>query len=185
MYEDYTIREFMDALFKGKTDVISKDNLEIIYTEYIDTAGLYDLDEFNKVGYVHFLNSRINTVKLAIELQTLFLKEFKQPYKPNFTFFRKYGYKLEWNNDELDFLEQLASIQTRELKFVSQLEVKMKELVDDRKKKSKGAKEDNAKEKRGSFIKTLNSLGKIGYKIDNYKTTVEELAYMIKEQVEQ
>ena len=182
-FENYTIKEFIDAMFAGKRDVISEEELGIVYSEYIDVAGLYDLDEFNRVAYIQFLNNRINSIRMAIELQRTFLVEFSLPYKPNFSFFKKYGYTLEWHGHPIDFLMQLKDVEQRERKHIAKLEIKMKELIDERKKKN--TKETTTKEKRGNFIRTLNSLGKVGYKIDNFRTTVEELAYMVKEQMEQ
>lgn len=169
----------MDAYFNGKRTVLNQEQLDTVFNEYIDTAGLYDLDEFNKVAYAQFLSNRINFVKSAIELQRLFFKEFSRPYTPNFKFFKKYGYTLI---DDHTFLEQLENVENGELKWVAQLEIKMKELIDERKKKKKSNEEPKAE--RGSFVKTLNSLGKIGYKISKNETTMEDLAFMIKEETD-
>lgn len=173
----------MDAWFRGDRTVMNDEEFETVMTEYVDTAGLFQSEEFEKVAYIHFLNNRINTVKISIRLQREFIKNFQVPYLPDLQFLMKFGYSIKWNNNIEDFSEKLNKIEQKESKYISQLEAKIKDLTDFRAKKTD--KEVSPKESRGSFIRTLNSLGKIGYKIDNDKTTVEELAYMIKQQTEE
>ena len=63
------------------------------------------------------------------------------------------------------------------------LEIEYKGLIDMNLKKVKN--EVTTKQSRGSFVRMVNSLGKVGYKIDEDKNTVEDLAYMIKQQSEE
>ena len=77
-----------------------------------------------------------------------------------------------------DFLKQLDKIEHKERKWTSILENEIKNLTDMRAKKIK--KEVPQKEARGSFIKTINSLRKIGYPILLKENTMEEFSYMIK-----
>lgn len=182
-YENYTIREFMNAMFKDDRSVMDEDTLQLVNTEYIDTAGLYETEEFHEVTYIHYLNGKINSVKIAIRLQREFLEEFGVPYYKDFKIFIKNGYVVKWNNNKEDFLKTLLRIEAKETKYLSELENCIKKLTEKRAKKIK--QETTVKIERGSFIRTLNSLGKVGYKIDKDKETVEDLSYMIKQQIEE
>lgn len=182
-FENFTINEFKLAKFKGDYSVISEDVLKIVYDEFIDTSGLYSKDEFQKVGYIYYLNGRINSLKLSIKLQKSFLDNFDIPFIEEFKMFKKYGHILYWNNDKKAFLKSLDLVEEREKKFVSQLENKSKELIESRLKKVK--KEETVDLSRSSFIRNVNNLGKQGWKVYNDKTTMEELAYMIKDQIEE
>lgn len=182
-FEKYTIRQFISAMFNNDRTVMSDEEYDIVYTEYIDVAGLYESDEFNKISYIHFLSNRVNSIKLSIDVQLKFLKEFDVPFINGFTFLKKFGYIVKWEENKQKFINKLQDIENNEKKFISQLEGKIKDLTDFREKKNKSKKP--VEQNRGSFIKTLNSLGKIGWKIDNDRTTVEELAWMIKQQTEE
>lgn len=172
----------MSALFKADRSVMSEEEFKIVYTEYVDTAGLFASEEFSKVSYIHYLNNRINSVKLAIKLQKDFIDNFDIAYIDGLPFFKKFGHTIYWN-DKISFLKALDKIEKKEFKYISQLEKNYKELTESRIKKNR--KEKTVEQTRGSFIRTLNSLGKIGYKIQQDITTVEELAWMIKQQSEE
>lgn len=178
MYENYTIRQFINAMYKNDRSVMSDEEFHNVYTEYIDTTGLYDSDDFNKSAYIYYLNNRINSIKLAIRLQKEFLQNFGVPYLQELKFFNRFGHFLTWK-DEQNFLSQLTNIETKEKKYISQLEANIKQLTEKRHKKK--PEEKTIEQSRGKFIRMLNSLGKANYRIDNDKTTVEELAYMIKQ----
>lgn len=185
-YELYTVRQFMNAWFRNDYSIISEEEFRVVRTEYIDTAGLYDENIFQKVCYIYFLNSRINSISLSLKLQKDFLKEFDIPYKPAFSFLSKFGHRVKWNNDIDDFLQQLDKIERRESRYTSMIENEIVEL----KKLQKQAKindeeEEDIKVVRERFIRTINTLGKIGYKIEYDGTTVEEMALMIKQQTEE
>lgn len=179
-FENYTIREFISAWFACKRDVMDDEEFDTVYTEYVDTSGLFQSDDFDKMSYIQFLGGRINSIKIAIRLQREFITEFGQPYIENFEFFKMKGHRLKWNKDIEDFIKQLNSVELKESKNIAQLEKCIVEL-----KKIRDTKGETVSVTRGSFITTINSLGKIGFKIDNDKTTVEELAYMIKQQFEE
>lgn len=181
-YENYTIIEFMNAQFKHDYSIISKEELKIVFTEYIDTAKLYESDEFSKVVYIHFLNNRINTIKLWIRLQKEFLNNFDVPFIEQFGFiFKKFGHIVKWNNSREDFILQLDRVEKREQKYISELENCIKILTESRLKNKSNDK--SVELTRSSFIKTINSLGKIGWKIDKHKDTLEDLALIIEEQI--
>ena len=184
-YENWTIRQLMKAWFRKDYSEMSEEEFGIVRTEYIDTAGLYDENVFQKVCYIYFLNSRINSISLSIRLQKDFLKEFDIPYKQAFSFLSKFGHRVKWNDNAEDFISQLDKIERREVKYTSMIENEIVELKKLQKQAKIPEEEEDDKTTRERFIRTVNTLGKIGYKIDYDKTTVEELALMIKQQTEE
>lgn len=184
MYENITIRQFENALFRNDRTVLNEEQFKEVYTEYIDTAGLYETEEFQKVSYIYYLNNRINSLNIAIRLQLEFLNEFKFPYVENFKFFKKFGHKLEWKNDHKAFIAQLEKVKLRESKYNTMLESSIKELKLMREKKEKTP-EKTSEQTLVSWTRTINSLRKIGWKIDKDTDTVMELAIIIKQQTEE
>lgn len=184
LYDKYTVRQLRDALFDNDRSVMSEEQFNIVYSEYVDTSGLYDAEEFSKVSYIHYLSNRINSIKLAIKLQRDFFNNFDIPFVNELKFFKKFGHNVYWDaKNPQKFLDQLKMIEKREERYNDELENKIDELVKSRLKKSK--KEVTEKQSRESFIRNFNSLGKAGYIIDKDKTTVEEYALMIKQQTEE
>lgn len=181
-FEDYNIQQFMDAWFKEDRSIMSQEVFDEVFTEYIDIAKLYEDDDFEKVAYIYYLNGRINTVSLFLRLQRMYITNFQVPFFPGFEVVKTHGYYVKWNNNVRQFTDILNNIELKEKKFVSQLEKEIKELSDLREKKGQN---NDVKQSRTSFVRTLNSLGKCGFKIDKQQTTVEELAYMIKQQTEE
>lgn len=148
-------------------------------SEYVDTAGLYQSEDFEKVSYIYFLNNRVNSVSIFLKAQRLFIKEFGQPCEEYFKFIKKFGHNLRWSNNLENFEIQLKTIEQKETLYASRLKKEIKELKESREKQVKVKTEDTT---RATFFKTLNSLGKIGYKFDEDKTTVERLALIIVQQ---
>lgn len=184
-FEDYTIKQFMKAWFKEDYSEISQSEFKLVYDEYIDASGLFVSEDFDKVSYVQFLLNRINSVKIFLELQIKYLEEFEVPNVEKFSFLKKFGYSLKWNNSCKDFRNQIESIKSKEIKYVTKLNSSIKEIEEKKEKDKANKKEPSKKDSRNSFIRMLNSLGKNGFRIDNEKTTVEELALMIKQQIEE
>jgi len=182
-FEDITIDQYINAKWKGDISVVSPEELETIQEQYADTSGLYESEEFSKVAYIHYLNNRINSVKLSIRLQYEFIENFGKPYIPELKFFKKFGHRVEWNDNMEKFLEELRKIDQKEKKYISQLENAIKELTDLRAKREK--KDPPKKQTRQDFIATIISLGKVGYRIKRSETTLEEVALMIKKQYEE
>ena len=183
-YECYTIQQFEDAQFKGSRDVMNDTEFKLVYDEYIDTAGLYDVNELEQLSYIYFINNRINHTKISITLQTKFILQFGEPYKPNVESINKLGYNLTWNKDLSDFLEQMQVILESEMHFDDILANSRKELSDYRESKPKQEK-PTEKQSRESWIRMINSLRKIGWKINKDRDTVESLALTIKQQMEE
>lgn len=182
-FENYTIRQFQNAWFNEDRSVMTKEQFDEVYTEYIDTADLFQSEEFAKISYIHFLNNRINSIKLSLKLQRDFILTFHIPYIPGLEFLKKFGHNIVWNttSSQIHFLESLDNIEIKEKKYISKLEEAIKQLKESKAKKPK-QEDATPKEARAGFVRTVISLGKMGYRIDNDKTTVEELAYMIKQQ---
>lgn len=186
--EIYTIQEFMQAWFNKDYSKINAEDFSILHSEYLDISGLYLSEDFEKIAYINNLSSRLNYVKLFVSLQRDFMQEFRSPFIRDFEHLKeKYGYVLKWNEDLEDFEEQLQRVEMREIKFGNILNQKIDELSKLRKSNvdDEEAKNVSLKDTRYSFIRMINSLGKIGFKIDKFTTTVEELALMIKQQFEE
>lgn len=180
----------MDAWFEKDYNKVSEEDFKIIYAEYQDASGLFLTDDFEKRSFIHHLSSRISYIKIFLRLERDFIKEFQIPFTRDFENLKlEYGYVLKWNNDLEDFENQLKKIESREIKHHTFLEEKIKEIEDSRKAIKKNIKEEedeiSLKKSRTSFIRMLNSLSKIGFKIDKKSTTVEELALMVKQQMEE
>lgn len=183
MYEKFNIRQFREALYNGDRSEMTDDELKTVHLEYIDTAQLYENEEFKKTSYIYYLNGRINYVKMFMRLQREFINNFDIPYIREFDKIKeKYGIVLYWNGNSEAFLKSISSAEKREFKYQDEVENKVKELTEFRLKKQNN--EVTVKQPRGSFIKTVNSLGKIGYNI-NWNTTVEDFSYMILQQSEE
>lgn len=191
-YEKYTLKEFEYAWFQNDRSVIKTDEeFNQVYTEYIDTAGLFSGEEFEKTSYVYFLTGRINFIKTSIETQIKFINEFGIPYHSNIKEINSKGYSLLWKNDPEDFLDQLDKVIISENVYISELQSQSEELDIIRSKRDKenevisNDKSSIIKKSRESFIVAKNTLGKIGFRINDNSTTVESFALMIKQQKEE
>lgn len=183
-YAECTINQYKKAMYSEDYSEISKEDIEAINTEYVNTAGLFESEEFEKISYIHYLNCRVNTIKLSIDLQKRFIDDFGEPYKDGLELFLSFGYSLSWDNDIPKFIKALNRIEVKEAKYISQLESKVKDFTDSKKNKKTEEKE-SISQRKGKFIRLVNSLGKMGWKIDNDKTTMEEFSYMVKQQLEE
>jgi hypothetical protein len=155
---------------------------EVIYAEYVDLAGLYITREFELSAYISSLDTRIYTVKRFVNLQETFLHEFDAPFIPGFALVKKYGHRLYWdfsNPDKEAFKNKLKQIQASESRYHAELNKKVNELVELRKKKV--TKTFSLLESRKQFIMSMNRLQQNKYVIDKEKTTMEEMALMIKD----
>lgn len=189
---DCVINKFMDCAFKDRhrvllisgdaTDEQLRMAFEIVYAEYVDLAGLYVTREFELSAYISSLDTRIATVKRFVTLQCTFLNEFDTPFLPGFALVKKYGHRLYWDfnrPDKESFLKRLIQIEAGESRYQAELDRKVKELVELRKKKVN--KEFSLLESRKQFIMSMNRLQQNKFVIDKDKTTMEELALMVKD----
>ena len=185
IYEEVTIKDFIDAWFNENYTKLPKDFFEICYSEYIDTAGLFATEEFDKVAYITYLNNRINYIKICLYVHRLSIEKLGEQLVNNFVMFEEYGYIIE-SGKNVDILRQLDNIERSESIQKSYFDSAIKDLDNIRKSKSIGSegKKRSIKDTRHSFLTMIHSLCKIGYKIDIDKNTVEDLALIVKKQME-
>ena len=176
--EKVNIEIFMQAWFNHDFTNITKEDFDIVYSEYIDLTGLYNSKEFELFAYINYLKNRIYTAKTLVWAQLIFLEQFKVPYIDGFEVFERIGHKVSWNDDEKKFIAQMNRISS--MTRAKELELRRKEFEFMQLRNAK--KEDKPEiQSRHDFIRMLNSFNKEGYRIDRKKTTVEELALMIKQ----
>lgn len=156
-------------------------NWEIVFTEYIDLSGIGETTQFELLTNIHNVQLRIAKITGLIELEKKFFMAFDEPFIPAFDDFRKLGHRLSWDvgNPE-QFIQQLERVESNEKQYRAELDEYMQELKE---LQTQGVKVDS--NSRQSFVKTLNRLGKHGYKIDKDTTDMEELSLMIKEYQEE
>lgn len=193
---DCSVRQFMQCSFDDKLKVLIIDGeaseqdlkaaFEYIYAEYVDYSDLYQSQEFEIVAYINSLDTRIQTIRRFVDLQRKFLVQFDMPYLPGFEMIKRYGHHIYWDANYPDkdvFLKKLAQIEMKEKKYETKVNQKVQELIDLRKKRVH--KEHTILESRKHFVTMLTRLQKAGFVIDKDKTTVEELALIIKDQRDQ
>jgi len=185
-----TVFQFMRCKFDNDYSVLGnepKDELikafDNIYTEYIDLCGTY-IPELDLMKSIKRLECRIQAVHLYLDVceqanERLAGESQKEILDRAIGNLKKNGYSLSYVDKE-DFTKQIKRIRSRESQHIAELDRKNKELSEYRKKNTRNI-ENNS---RTDFIRLLNELGKVGYKIDKEKTTVEELALMVKAQSE-
>lgn len=185
--EDYFVGQFKQAWFKKDRSVISEEIFPILQAEYLDISGLFLSDDFEKQAQIYNIDRKLSYVKTFIRLQRDYIEVFKMPFQRDFHILKnKYGYVLKWKGDLEDFKSQLLNIERREIKNTSYLDMKIQELKELRAKQGRKTEvtDDDLLNSRHSFLRMQNSLGKVGYKIDDNSTTVESFALMIKQQLE-
>lgn len=180
-YEDVTVKQFKKAWFKGDRSFLNDEDFKNVYTQYVDTSGLYESEEFNKVSYIYLLNNRINTVTLFVKLQKEFIEEFDIPFLPSFAFIKEsLGIVFEWRENKQRFIKDLEKALKKENKYKTVIDEEESELLEMRRLKNR--KEFTLKETEASFNKMIYSLRKQGNPIHLEETNVQELAVIIKEE---
>lgn len=190
---DCNIKKFEACRFKNElrvlliegdaTDEELREAFEFIHGQYVDLSGLYETREFEMSAYISSLTVRINTVHEFIRLQREFISQFDIPYVPGFYLVKKYGYTLLWDHDAPDidtFVARLEKMESKEAKFKSELKRKETELATFQKKKQTG--EYTPMESRRQFLTQILRLQQAKYVINKNETSVEELAYCIRDQ---
>jgi len=193
---DCTVKQFMQCSFDARYRVLlidgdgSEDDLkmafEYIYAEYVDYSDLYQSQEFEIVAYINSLDTRIQFIHRFVDLQRKFMEQFDIPFLPGLDMIKRYGHHLYWDANYMDrdaFFKKLFQIEMKEKKYDTKVDQKVKELVELRKKKVQ--KEHTILESRKDFVTMLNRLQQARFVIDKDRTTVEELALIIKDQRDQ
>lgn len=187
------IARFMQCTYEQKYRVLLKEGdapddqlqaaAEYIYAQYVDFSGLYLTREFEMCAYINFLDTRNQTIKRFLELQKISLLHFDAPFVPAFETIKKYGHKLWWNAESPDlelFKRKLSQVESKEAKYKTKVEEKVKELIAFRARQHN--KQFTLLESRKNFISMLNRLQQSRFVINKNETTVEELGLMIKDQ---
>jgi hypothetical protein len=178
--EKVSINYFMEVWFEQNYEHLSKDDFDIVYSEYVDLAGLYQSKEFELVTYINYLKNRTYVLKTIIVSQEMYFQTFKIPYIHGFKIIKdKFGYNFTWTGDETLLFSFLRKLRNDERK--KSAELRRKEYEYEQLKLTKHSDNKSLIQTRHEFIRMLNSFNKAGYKIDRDKTTIEELALMIKQ----
>jgi hypothetical protein len=177
--EKVNINWFLEAWFDQDYEHISKLDFEIVYAEYIDLAGLYQCKEFELTTLINYLKNRIQTLGVVIYSQEIYFEIFQKPYIPGLEFIKdKFGLNYIWEDDKASFFSFLRKL--RNSQRTKETELKRKQFEFDKIKEDKKEGDVSKVQSRHEFIKMLNSFSKNGYRIERDKTTIEELALMIK-----
>lgn len=187
-----TIRAYMAAGFEGNMKVLIIDGepseaelleaFEAIHEEYISLAGVQQSGDYILIKQIKYLRTRLESIGNFIKIHRICLAQTGEPFHPAIKDLKKLGHKLSWdpkNPDILKFLKALEAIQRKERRTEAELLNKYRALEVMRQKEK--AQEVTDKQSRTSFISLLNNLGKSGYQIDRDKTTMEDLAIMVKD----
>lgn len=169
----------MRCLFED--DFEGVENFDAIWTEYIDLSGIAQTRDKDLLVAIHNIEVRLLVIPEMISFQLKFMAENKMPYVDGFWFFKKYGHRLTWNEDDPDnFFKQLEFVDIKERKFIAERDdlKKQQSLL-----KKNGVVVDGNGRK--EFIKLLNAIGKYRRNdIDRDKVDVETYALMIKDYFE-
>lgn len=170
--ENCTVNQLMDSWFNEKPF----DGWQDVYMDYIDISGLAETEEFSLLMTIHNLNTRLISVPQYVAVQQETIQIFGK-YHPTATAnLARFGYKMPMDvNTALKFLD---GVKSKEKRFRYDLQA-----AEDKLSKLKKPETQDLKKSRRAFIKMLNNLGQ-SYRIDRDKTTVEELALMVKESIE-
>lgn len=166
----------MNAWFDEDTSVMNVEQFQKLYYEYIDLSGSAFNKDFEKKAHINYLITRTNSVKLFINLQREFVKDFDICYKPNLSFLSNFGYTFKWENKE-QFLKLLNKIESKEQKYIIQLEELAASISEEH--------NEEEKQTRKGFMSNIISLRKNGYEVNLNETTVEELALSIKHSIDE
>lgn len=178
-FEKVSINQFMACWFDHEFENLSQKDFDIVYAEYVDVSGMYRSKACELLAYIIYLKNRILVLNTLIDIERKCIETFHKPFEEAFELFESFGYKVNWDGDEKKFLAQMDKMSSRLRTKMTELrhkEFEYKELKDSFKKN-----EQPIVQTRHDFIKMLNSFSKNGYHIDRDKTTVEELALMIKQ----
>lgn len=176
--QDCTIQVFMNAWFNGDRSVLSDDEFEQIHLEYVDISGMSKTQELELNSQLYYLQNRVERVKLLLFALRLSVQEIGKPFQVGIDDLKSYGHKLYWDGDAVVFAKMLSKIETKESRYIIQLQQKEDEVLAFYKAKTSGV--ATVKQSRQQFIKNIIELRKRGHYIKENETTVEVLALAIK-----
>jgi hypothetical protein len=162
----------MDSWFNEKPF----DGWQDVYMDYIDISGLAETEEYSLLMTIHNLNARLVSVPQYVAVQQETIQIFNKYHPIATKNLARFGYKMPRDlNQALKFLQ---GVKSKEKRFRYDLQA-----AEDKLSKLKKPEVKDLKKSRRAFIRMLNNLGKT-YKLDRDKTTVEELALMVRESIE-
>lgn len=172
------------CMFEGRYDVLfpaaPHEAWDSIYVDYIDLSGLADTPEYNLIMNIHNIEGRQRSIPGYVSVQLECIQYFGKLSPVITDKLAKKGHVLP--SDIIKAREVLLRIPIKEKIYEHKLKEADSSLKKLRDKRVIGT--SDAKRERGKFIRMLNNLGTI-YTIDRNKTTVEELAQMVRETAEQ
>ena len=183
-----TINQFMKCKFDNNFSVLTLSGnpsekelinaFENIQNEYIDLCGIH-VPEIELLKSIKALECRIQSMHLYLKVSKDACDQLVEPFifevlNDAIPCINNNGYRLTWTNKE-DFKKQLNKIELKEKRYIAEHDRKNKELELYRENHPNNI-ESNS---RTEFIRLLNELQKIGYKIDREKTFMEELGIMV------
>lgn len=171
-----TIKRFISAWFDNEREEI---DFEAIHLEYVDLSGIGKTRQLELEARVQWINNRVERVKMLIYALRTCIEEFGFPFQAAIDDLRKMGHKLTWPEEKVLFLQQLQRIESKEKKYIMQLDEAIGELNAFVEQQNTGAAQTNI-QSRQSFITNINVIRKSGYPVIQNETTVEEFALMIK-----
>lgn len=172
-----TIEQFENCWFNKDYSEIQKEDFDVIFTRFLDISKSFSLEEAHLLSHIYHIKNRITCVDLFIAAQKLSIVVNDKPSEEHFDLMKPYGYTLTYNGSHKNFLEQLESLEAREARFQHELKSKL-EIYEKRKTKMK---KNSDEDEKLDFKMLIIRLQHNGYFIDKSKTTVEELALIIKD----
>jgi len=173
----------MSAWFANDRTELTDEEFSAIHLEYVDLSGLTKTRELELNAQLYNLQNRVEKVKWLLYGLRLSVTELGRPFQVGIESLRKYGHKLYWDGDAELFFDLLNRVESKEKKFIVQMNEKEKELNEFYAAQMKG--ETTVTQTRQEFIKNIIELRKRGHYIIEEQTTVETFALIIKSENEE
>lgn len=173
---DCTIKRFMQAWFDNKRDDI---DFESIHLEYVDLSGIGKTAQLELEARVQWINNRVERVKMLVYAERTAVIELGKPFDAGIQDLRSMNHKIYWDGDANLFMDFLRRIETKEKKYIIQLEEAQAALKDFLANQNAGAPQTSIQSKH-TFIMNMNMLRKEGYPINVNETMLDEYSLMIK-----
>ncbi|MCW3108481.1 MAG: hypothetical protein JWQ09_2987 [Segetibacter sp.] len=179
--------DFKSLILEGDpTEDEIQEAWENINLEYLELSSGGNTAEVTAIKEVEEIKIKLETFEIYLLLQHRSMSLLGYP------FFRgikvlgdRVDFPLKWNGEREDFIKQLKKVEVRSKSLKLKLQIAESRLEAIRqvsKDKEKNKSSDSRKSKlREGFITILVTLPTSGYVIDRNKTTMEDLAVMIKQ----
>lgn len=179
-----TINDFIACMFDGKYFTLgptaTAQHWDELYLDYIDLSGQSATPEYDLIVTIYNAENRTRIVPVLTAVVDECIRQLGRVPPNPVTALRKFGYRIP--DDPIAAIEYLPKIEQGEKRIGHELRAARNSLEKLRREQTSTS--TNPKKERRKFIQMLNGLGTI-YRIDRERTTVEELALMVREQAEQ